>query len=279
MLAGISVEYYTRLERGNANGVSEDVLEGVVRALQLDEAERAHLFDLVRTASTSRPPRRRPSQERVRSSVQQILDSMTASPPTSATAASTSSPPTASARRSTPTCSTTRCNHRTRPGSCSSTRARRGVLRRLGHHRPRRRRHPARRSRPRPPRPPPVRPHRRARHPQRRVPRALGRPQRQVPPHRHQALPPPDRRRPHPRLRSARPARRQRPTDARLHRRARLAVTRRDAAPRQLGDHPGRRHPSRPTTTADRRARPAPSLTPLEARHARPTLARPADHR
>ena len=76
MLAGISVEYYTRLERGNANGVSEDVLEGVVRALQLDEAERAHLFDLVRTASTSRPPRRRPSQERVRSTVQQILDSM-----------------------------------------------------------------------------------------------------------------------------------------------------------------------------------------------------------
>jgi len=76
MLAGISVEYYTRLERGNANGVSEDVLEGVVRALQLDEAERAHLFDLVRTTSTSRPPRRRPSQERVRATVQQILDSM-----------------------------------------------------------------------------------------------------------------------------------------------------------------------------------------------------------
>jgi len=76
MLAGISVEYYTRLERGNANGVSEDVLEGVVRALQLDEAERAHLFDLIRTASTNRAPRRRPSQERVRPTVQQILDSM-----------------------------------------------------------------------------------------------------------------------------------------------------------------------------------------------------------
>ena len=40
MLAGISVEYYTRLERGNAHGVSEDVLEGIARALQLDEAER-----------------------------------------------------------------------------------------------------------------------------------------------------------------------------------------------------------------------------------------------
>jgi len=79
MLAGISVEYYTRLERGNAAGVSEDVLEGVARALQLDEAERAHLFDLVRAANaTSRPPRRRPAQERVRPTVQRILDSITA---------------------------------------------------------------------------------------------------------------------------------------------------------------------------------------------------------
>jgi transcriptional regulator with XRE-family HTH domain len=79
MLAGISVEYYTRLERGNATGVSEDVLEGITRALQLDEAERAHLFDLVRTANTtSKPTRRRPTQERVRPTVQRILDSITA---------------------------------------------------------------------------------------------------------------------------------------------------------------------------------------------------------
>ncbi|MFI5041909.1 MAG: helix-turn-helix transcriptional regulator [Acidimicrobiales bacterium] len=78
MLAGISVEYYTRLERGNAAGVSEDVLEGVARALQLDEAERAHLFDLVRAVNaTSRAPRRRPTQERVRPTVQRILDSIT----------------------------------------------------------------------------------------------------------------------------------------------------------------------------------------------------------
>jgi transcriptional regulator with XRE-family HTH domain len=73
-LAGISVEYYTRLERGNANGASEDVLEGITRALQLDEAEHAHLFDLVRTANTTRPARRRPTPERVRPSVQRILD-------------------------------------------------------------------------------------------------------------------------------------------------------------------------------------------------------------
>jgi len=79
MLAGISVEYYTRFERGNAAGASEDVLEGVARALQLDEAERAHLFDLVRAANaTSHPTRRRPTQERVRPTVQRILNSMTA---------------------------------------------------------------------------------------------------------------------------------------------------------------------------------------------------------
>jgi transcriptional regulator with XRE-family HTH domain len=78
MLAGISVEYYTRLERGNAAGVSDDVLEGIARALQLDEAERAHLFDLVRAANAGAATRRRSSQDRVRPTVQRILDSITA---------------------------------------------------------------------------------------------------------------------------------------------------------------------------------------------------------
>ena len=76
LLAGISVEYYTRLERGTAAGVSEDVLEAIARALQLDEAERAHLFDLVRAANTSRAPRRRLTQDRVRPMVQRIIDSV-----------------------------------------------------------------------------------------------------------------------------------------------------------------------------------------------------------
>jgi transcriptional regulator with XRE-family HTH domain len=80
LLAGVSVEYYTRLERGNASGVSESVLEGIARALQLDEAERAHLFDLARTANTTAPAPRRPAQERVRPSVQRILDSMIDTP-------------------------------------------------------------------------------------------------------------------------------------------------------------------------------------------------------
>jgi len=79
MLAGISVEYYTRLERGNAAGASQEVLEGVARALQLDEAERAHLFDLVRaTNAKSSSTRRRLSQERVRPTVQRLLDSIMA---------------------------------------------------------------------------------------------------------------------------------------------------------------------------------------------------------
>jgi transcriptional regulator with XRE-family HTH domain len=81
MLAGVSVDYYTRLERGNANGVSENVLEALARALQLDEAERAHLFDLARTAGPTTPRRRRrASTQRVRPSVQRMLDAITAAP-------------------------------------------------------------------------------------------------------------------------------------------------------------------------------------------------------
>src|ERR1700688_5176936 len=59
MLAGVSVDYYIRLERGNARGVSDRVLENLARALHLDEAERAHLYDLARGADNgARVPRR-----------------------------------------------------------------------------------------------------------------------------------------------------------------------------------------------------------------------------
>jgi transcriptional regulator with XRE-family HTH domain len=77
LLAGVSVEYYTRLERGNAGGVSDSVLEALVRALQLDEAERAHLFDLTRAANAAARIRRRPPQQHVRPGVQRLLDAMT----------------------------------------------------------------------------------------------------------------------------------------------------------------------------------------------------------
>jgi transcriptional regulator with XRE-family HTH domain len=78
VLAGVSVPYYTRLERGDVNGVSESVLDALARALQLDEAERAHLFDLARAAQpTASPRRRRQTRQRVRPAVQQILDALT----------------------------------------------------------------------------------------------------------------------------------------------------------------------------------------------------------
>ena len=77
-LAGVSVEYYKRLERGNASGVSESVLEALAGALQLDDAERAHLFDLARAANPVAPKRRRPAQQRVRPVVLRILDSISA---------------------------------------------------------------------------------------------------------------------------------------------------------------------------------------------------------
>jgi hypothetical protein len=80
LMAGVSVDYYVKLERGNARGVSESVLEAVARALQLDEAERIHLFDLAHAVnSVGRPPRRGPKPQ-VRPSVQRILDSMTTTP-------------------------------------------------------------------------------------------------------------------------------------------------------------------------------------------------------
>jgi len=76
LLAGVSVEYYTRLERGNASGVSDSVLEALVRALQLDEAERAHLYDLARASDAAARTRRRPPRQRVRAGLQQLLDAM-----------------------------------------------------------------------------------------------------------------------------------------------------------------------------------------------------------
>jgi transcriptional regulator with XRE-family HTH domain len=80
MLAGVSVDYYTRLERGNLSGVSESVLDALARALQLDEAERSHLYDLARTAGPGARPRRASAQQRVRPNVQRVLDSISTAP-------------------------------------------------------------------------------------------------------------------------------------------------------------------------------------------------------
>jgi transcriptional regulator with XRE-family HTH domain len=82
LLAGVSPQYYVRLERGDATGISESIIEGVAHALQLDDAERAHLVHLLRTAGTPRRARRRtPSApERVRPTVQRLMDSMHGAP-------------------------------------------------------------------------------------------------------------------------------------------------------------------------------------------------------
>jgi len=81
LLAGVSIDYYVRLERGRAAGASDSVLEGIARALHLDEAERAHLFDLARAATPAAPRSpRRPAPREVRPSVRRILDSMTMTP-------------------------------------------------------------------------------------------------------------------------------------------------------------------------------------------------------
>lgn len=76
MLAGLSVEYYTRMERGQLGGASESVLDAVARALQLDDDERAHLYDLARSVAPGSPRKRPRNASPITASVQQVLDSM-----------------------------------------------------------------------------------------------------------------------------------------------------------------------------------------------------------
>ena len=81
-LAGVSVEYYIRLERGAISGASPEILDAIARALRLDDAERAHLFDLAHAASpVARPPKRRSSKSWTpHTSLQWALDAVTAGP-------------------------------------------------------------------------------------------------------------------------------------------------------------------------------------------------------
>jgi len=83
-LAGVSIEYYSKLERGALAGVSAGVLDAIARALQLDDAERAHLFDLARAADGSsalmRPRRRSAKQWTPHRSLQWTLDAVTEGP-------------------------------------------------------------------------------------------------------------------------------------------------------------------------------------------------------
>lgn len=81
-MAGVSIEYYTQIERGNVTGVSGEVLHAVARALQLSEVEETHLFDLVRAAAPKAGRARSPgrSGRALPDGVQALLDSMVAAP-------------------------------------------------------------------------------------------------------------------------------------------------------------------------------------------------------
>ncbi len=80
MLAGVSVDYYTRLERGTLKGVSDGVLDGLAAALRLDDDERTHLWDLARLANAGVKTMHRNVPTRVRPGVQQLLDAITGAP-------------------------------------------------------------------------------------------------------------------------------------------------------------------------------------------------------
>ncbi len=81
MLAGVSVDYYVRMERGSLAGASESVLDALANALQLDDAERDHLYALAReSGASSSSRRRRPPAHAVRPAIQQVLDAVTGAP-------------------------------------------------------------------------------------------------------------------------------------------------------------------------------------------------------
>ncbi|CAN5655038.1 helix-turn-helix transcriptional regulator [soil metagenome] len=80
LLAGVSVEYYVRIERGSLAGTSEAVLDALATALQLSEAERDHLFHLARQSGTPGGRRHRRPPAAVRPALQQMLDAITGAP-------------------------------------------------------------------------------------------------------------------------------------------------------------------------------------------------------
>ena len=80
MLAGVSVDYYVRMERGSLAGASESVLDSLAEALRLDEAERTHLFALARESGARGTRRKRSAPVSVRPAIQQLLDAMTDAP-------------------------------------------------------------------------------------------------------------------------------------------------------------------------------------------------------
>ena len=194
-LAGVSVEYYAKLERGAIGGVSASVLDAIARALQLDDAERTHLFNLAHAADGTiagmRPRRRSSRQWTPRPSLTWVLDKIHAPAivrngrmdllATNDLGRAMHAALYDSRRRRP---AQLRPFHLPRPGR------RPRVLPALGGRRGHLRRHPPDRGRPRSTRQGPPRPRRRAVHPQQRVPAQLGKPRRPPPRCRQQAVPP-----------------------------------------------------------------------------------------
>ncbi|HYQ64900.1 helix-turn-helix transcriptional regulator [Actinophytocola sp.] len=80
LLAGVSVDYYVRMERGSLAGASDGVLDALASALQLDEAERDHLFHLARQSRAPGGPHRRRPAATVRPALRRVLDAITDAP-------------------------------------------------------------------------------------------------------------------------------------------------------------------------------------------------------
>ena len=80
LLAGVSVEYYTRLERGRASGVSDSVLDSISSVLQLDDVEQSHLRRLIRGASAQTATPARPAPMELRPSLHYLLDAIEGAP-------------------------------------------------------------------------------------------------------------------------------------------------------------------------------------------------------
>jgi len=244
MLAGVSTDYYARLERGNLTGVSDAVLEAIARALHLDEAEHAHLHDLARAANaTPRARKRAAPGQRIRPVVQRILDGMTTMPAfvlnrrldllaANRLAVALYSPayddpsrPVNLARfcflnphattlykhwdeAANSTVAMLRIEAGPRPLRSRAVRSRRGVV-----------------------------------HPQRLLPQSLGHPQCGPAPSRYQTVPSPRRRRPQPHLRGHGTLDRYRPDPPRLQPRTRQHLSGRTGSPRQLGRDAGSERP------------------------------------
>ena len=193
LVAGMSVEYYVRLERGNATGVSEAVLEGISRALQLDDAEHAHLYDLVRAANAgAHPATTQRTGQAAAGAARRAAAARRHARRAGLRAERPARHPRHEPARRAP-CSP-RCI--VQPQTAPRTSARfvfldpraQRVLPGLGRHRAADRRDPAHRGRPRPVRPRAQRPGRRALHPQRRLPHPLGVPRRPRAPHRRKNI-------------------------------------------------------------------------------------------